>query len=343
MQKGEEPLAKKEKVLKWILILKDRFEEAEVTSSSAIVAYYLLLSLFPLLIAMGSILSLFGISPETILPHLDVIVPDSIQPMLNPIVVSLLTAGSGGLLSLSAIGLLWSASVGIRYLQKCMNKAYGVNPKSGLLVKRGISLVMVLVLLLLMIAFVLVFSVGQLVLQKLSISFLWAGQTLSFLKDLKWPVTILVIFVVLMLVYRFTPDVKLRLRDVWPGSLMALAGLLLLTQLFTIYVQFSSSRFSSYGALGTFIVLMLWLNFSAVAILTGAILNATLYEYKYGKAKAQNSKIDVYLRKKTEEVLGKTKVKQLVQKAGISVDDETAETLKEPDAPEREESPGQEG
>ncbi|MDL2323577.1 YihY/virulence factor BrkB family protein [Ruminococcaceae bacterium OttesenSCG-928-A16] len=301
--------AKDNKVVKWVLIFKTRFTQAEVSSSSVIVAYYLLLSLFPLLIAVGNILPMFNITPQSLLPYLNIIVPASLQSVLDPIVVSLLTTSSGGLFSISAIGLVWSASRGIGHLQKCMNKAYGVEPESGLVVKKGISLLMVLVLLLLMVAFVLVFSVGQVVLDKLSEVFLWAEHLVAYLNDFKWPVAIVVIFVVLMLVYRITPDVKLRLRDVWPGSLVGLVGLLALTQLFTVYLQFVAGRVSSYGALGTFIVLMFWLNFSAIIILSGTILNATLYEYKYGKAQPQNSRLDQYLRQKAAVRLAKLQKK----------------------------------
>lgn len=302
---GETVPSKENKAIKWFSVLQNRFIKAEVTSSAAVVAYYLLLSLFPLLIALGSIFSFFSIAPASVLAYLHVIVPVSVQPVLDPIVVSLLTTGSGGMFSLSALGMMWAVSRGILYLQKGMNKAYGLVPKRGLVVSNILSLVMVVMLLVVMIGFVLIFSVGQVVLQKLSESFLWAGQLSVYLNDVKWPISVLAIFCLLMLIYRFTPNVRLRLRDVWPGSLVGLVGLLLLSQMFTVYLYFSSQKFSSYGALATFIALMLWLDFSAVVLLFGAILNAALYELHYGKAKPQTGKLDRYLNPKLDALLHK--------------------------------------
>lgn len=311
------PTLKREKVTKWINIAVAHFTDADVTYSSAVITYYMLLSLFPLIIALGNVLTLFKINPDTILAYLNVIIPDTLQGTTDSIISNLLTGGSGGMFSISAIGLIWAASKGIGYIQKCMDKVYGVEPQNNFILKRGLGLVVVMALLLLMVLFVIVLSVGQVVLNALAETFPLAETLNTYFNNFKWPVSVVVVFVVLLLAYMFIPHVKLRLRDVWPGTLLGVVGILLLTQLFSIYVRFAANSLNSYDVLVTFVLLMLWMNFSAIIILCGSVLNATLYEYQYGKAVAQEGKIDKYFRTKIEKWIVKLARKKKFANVGF--------------------------
>lgn len=293
----------KDKFMKWFSIAQKHFIDADINYSSAAITYYLLLSLFPLLIALGNILTLFHIDPDKIMVYVNVIIPQALEKVLDPIVRSLITGGSGGISAISAIGLIWSASKGIGYIQQCMDKTYHIKPKNSVVLKRGIGVIIVMALLMLLVLFAILFSFGQVVFKQLATSFEWAEKVYGYFMSFKWPVSALVLFTILMLAYKFIPHVKLRMRDVWPGSLLSLVGILSLTQLFSIYVRFAAKNLNSYDALYTFVIMMLWLNFSATIFLAGTILNSTLYEYKYGKAVAQDTKANIFLQRKIEDVI----------------------------------------
>lgn len=283
---------KNERLKRFILIAKDRFLGAEVGSTSALISYYLLLSLFPLAIAVGSVLSSLHIDPAMVLAFLDTIVPEAIMSVLSPIILSLLTGGSGGLLSVGLIAAIWSTSRGVNYLQRGLNRAYGLTGKPNFIVKRLVSLVTIVLIILLLLAFALVFGFGENILHGLSPAFSWAEELIHTLADLKWPVTVGFLFCMLLIVYCVTPDVKVRLRDTLPGTALATIGLLILVQAFTLYLRFTTRSFSSYGVIGAFLLLMLWLNFSAIIVLVGAVLNASIGEYRFGKATRLESGID---------------------------------------------------
>lgn len=273
----------RDKFVKFAVIMKERFEGAEINQISVLIAYYLLLSMFPLMIAIGNLIPYFNIDPHVVMEYIAVIVPLDVMPVLEPIVYNLLTSANGGLLSLSILGAIWSASRGITYLQKGVNKAYGVLAKGNVVVKRIISIISILALMIILVALVLVFSIGELVLTKLEPLLPWAHSVMDWLPDVKWPVSLAFIFASMMVIYRITPDVRLKIKDVWPGTVLSTVGLMILVQGFTIYLQFITRALSSYGTLGTFFVLMFWLNFSAIIVVTGAVLNASLFELKYGK------------------------------------------------------------
>lgn len=288
-------MTKREKALRFFGIVRERFTGAEVGSTSVLIAYYLLLSLFPLILAVGNILPLFHINYEVLIDYMNLVLPEPVAPLLDGIVRGLLTSANGGLLSVGAVGLIWSAGRGINYLQKGMNKAYGIPDESSFIAKRLVSMLTVLLMLVFFAAFVLFFSIGQSFLDTISPNSPWAAALIQTVLGWKWPVAIAFILVILTLIYRITPDVKLRIRDALPGAVFSTIGSLLLVQAFTIYVQFATRSMSSYGTLSAFFVLMFWLQFTCVILVLGAVLNASIAEYRFGKAQPQRSGVDKVL------------------------------------------------
>lgn len=297
----------KEKLVRFGSIVKRRFTGADVDGSSVLIAFYLLLSLFPLLIVVGNILVLLGIDHHSALEYAALVVPEVVMPVLEPVVENLLVSASGGFLSLGVLAAVWSSSRGVVYMQRAMDKAYGIPGNGNFIVKRLVSLVTILLILLLLVAFVALFSVGDIILQALSPFLPWAGSAIDYLKALKWPVTLGFLFAFLVLVYRVTPDVKLRVRDVLPGAAVATVGLVALVQLFTIYVAFSTRSLNSYGVLGTFFVMMYWLKYTAVVVILGAVVNASIREYRFGKAQEVYSSVDAALDKTRDNLIGRLK------------------------------------
>ena len=285
----------------FILTLKDRYLEADLNNSAVIIAYYFLLSLFPLLIILGNILPYLQIDPSLIVDYLNPILPTDLQGIVDSLVHNLLTSKHTGLLSVSILVTLWSASKGINYLQTGMNKAYGVNDSITYITKQVVSVLTIILMFCLGIGFFLFFSVGQLLMDELKPTINWLGTLEGYITTLKWPVTIIFLFCMLMFIYKITPNVKLRLREVLPGAIFATLGSFILVQVFTIYLKFST-RFSGYGTLSTVFMLMFWLIFIVTVILIGAVLNATIHKMRYGEVKPQEHKLEDYLR---EKLLGK--------------------------------------
>lgn len=281
-----------QKVQKLAGILKERFTGADVTATSVMIAYYLLLSIFPLTIAVGNLLSMFKIESIGIMGFLETIVPKAVLPLLQPILANLLETASGGLLSISLVGAIWSAGRGVRFIRKGVNKAYGLPESGSFITRRLFSFFIIVLILLLLVVVALVYSFGVMLLAAIQPTFSWAGVLLQYITGLKWPVTLAALFLLMVLVYRVVPDVKLRVCDVLPGAGLTTVGLLLLVQGFTIYLRFATQSLSSYGALGTFFVLMFWLNFSAKILIFGAVLNASIMEYRFGKAEMEKSGVD---------------------------------------------------
>lgn len=285
-------------------ISRNRLADAEIGNSSVIVAYYLLLSLFPLLIATGNILPFLRINPNTILPYLQEMIPTQIYQFLGPAIKDLLTQGSGKLLSVSAIGALWSASQSINGLQTAMNKAYGVGQRANFLVVRIVSFFVILFFMISIVGVFLVFGIGKTVLDILQPVLQIPSEWISLFQTLKWPITLVGLLFMLTLIYWLVPNAKVKLRSALPGAIFTTVGWMLLSQVFGIYATYFARRISGYQIIGSFIVLMIWLNFAATIIIFGGILNAIIEEMVSGEeVKKRKSPV----KKVTQKVLKKIK------------------------------------
>lgn len=273
---------KNENLMRFIETTQKRIVESEMGNTSIVVAYYLLLSLFPLLIAVGNILPYLQIDPNEVLPYVQEIMPESIYDTLSGAISDLLTQSSGGLLSISALAALWSASQSINALQIAMNKAYGVESRGNFIVVRLMSLVVIVLFLIALVGVVGILGVGQNILDALQPILGFSGNLIDTFESLKWPLTALGLFIVMMLIYLIVPNAKVRLKDILPGAVFATIGWLLLSQVFGIYTKFFTAKVAGYQIIGGFIILMFWLNFAATILILGGIINAVVQEYTSG-------------------------------------------------------------
>ncbi|MHC5269061.1 YihY/virulence factor BrkB family protein [Enterococcus sp. LJL98] len=269
---------KREKVQRFFETVKTRVTDSEMTQGSIIIAYYLLLSLFPLLIAVGNLLPFLKIDPNSVLPYVQEVIPQPIYEFLGPGIQEMLTQGSGGLLSFSAVLTLWSASASMNALQIALNRAYGVASRGNFIIVRMVSLIAMLVLLFSIVGVTLVVGSGKLILEKLQPIFLFSDQIISTFQTLKWPLTFLILFTLMTVIYSIIPNVRLHARSIFPGAFFATIGWMFLSQAFGIYAKYFTSRISGYQIIGSFIVMMLWLNFAAIIIILGGIINAVTEE-----------------------------------------------------------------
>ncbi|MDU3187557.1 MAG: YihY/virulence factor BrkB family protein [Ligilactobacillus animalis] len=271
-------------------IASKNFKRANISNTAIVIAYYTLVAIFPMVIFIGNILPLLHIKAGEILPYLEMAVPKAVYTTLEPLLETFLSNGSsGGVASVSGVISVWAASRGINTLKKAFNEAFGVGNDQGIFTQRILSfLITIFIGALLVIAFI-VYSFGQLVLEYLIPIFGLPLDWLTTFTQLKWPTTLLGIFLIMCLLYLLVPNAKVHLRYLWVGALFSTLGWMLLTQGFSIYVRYFARSVLSYGTIGTFIVLLFWMNYSALVIMVGAVINATLEERKYGTIRSKRT------------------------------------------------------
>ncbi|EDK73556.1 ribonuclease BN, putative [Streptococcus pneumoniae SP3-BS71] len=116
------------------------YQASDSELTSVAVAYYWLISIFPLLLVVVNILPYFQIPVGEFLGFMKDVLPPSLYEGVEKIAREVLTQPSTGLLSFSVLSALWSFSKSMNFLQKAFNKAYGVEKSRGLISHQMLSL-----------------------------------------------------------------------------------------------------------------------------------------------------------------------------------------------------------
>lgn len=281
-------LFSKSKLKEFIRVFSTRMTDAEIGNSSSVVSYYLLLSMFPLILILGGIIGWLHLNPHEVLPYIKEVFPTEIYSMLEGTISRLLNGqtGNGGVITFAAVATFWAASKGINGMQRAMNKAYGVDQRQNFVVARLFSFGIMFVVFFLMIFLGIVFSLGTFVLNYFQHVFHFNTEIVELFTTLKWPVTIVVMFLFLLVIYRIVPNAKITFKQVVPGTIFATIGWILLAQVFGRFAHHMTQSYAIYGLVGTMMVIMIWLKFAAIIIVLGGILNAVTTEMH-----SQNGKI----------------------------------------------------
>lgn len=276
----------------------DTFQQAEVNIYAIVITYYLLLSFFPLLIALGNILPYLNLNDQNVLPYIQELLPAYVYNTVSETVSSLLKTSSGGLLSISAIGTFWAVSKGINGIRISLDKAYGVEKEKLQFLRRLFSFLMVFLLILSIFFLLLIMGFGQTVLEYVLPIFGLPDEILTTFKTLRWPLTSSVLLVILIMLYYFVPSAKVHFRTILPGAVFTTIGWMLVTQFYSIYISYFSKRINSYGAIGSVIFFILWLNIAATLIIVGGVINVTIEKLVYGKICSKRSVLGDFIESK---------------------------------------------
>lgn len=280
LEKIEDKIPRKDKVVRFIQMAQSNWERATVNQSAAEMAYFVLLSLFPILLVLANVIPLLPFESSEVLSLVAEFVPQDIYSVIEPIIEGYLESASGGAISIGLIAALWSASKVITTLRRVLDEVYGSVQTSNFIVGRILSLLTMVAILLVMGSALFIFIFGEQILFFIQGTI---GIEIPFIQEfllLRWVVLVVILFLVFLIVYWFVPNHSLTFKYSYQGAVFATIGWLVLTQGFSIYVSLAGGDAVANATFGAFIVLMLFLYLSSMIILLGALLNAMIFEWK---------------------------------------------------------------
>jgi YihY family inner membrane protein len=255
------------------------FQVDNLKDWAAALTYYGVLSIFPALLVLISLLDLAGPSTiQTLLNNLGQVAPGSVNQILEGAINNLRqTRGSAGVLALVGLAVaLWSASNYIGAFMRASNAIYDVPEGRPVWKTLPIRIaVTVVVMVLLAVSAVAVVATGGLA-DRIG-RLLGLGSAVVTVWDLvKWPVLLLLVSFMFALLYWASPNAKQGFRWVTPGGILAVVVWVVASVAFALYVANFGSYNKTYGSLASVIIFLVWLWLSNIAILLGAELNAEL-------------------------------------------------------------------
>jgi membrane protein len=263
----------------------ERMIDEDGLEMSGHVAFTAMLALFPFLVFLAALASLVGDShgAETFVEYLFLFVPEQIVRTLAPAVQQVLATPRTDLAAIGLIASLWSAMSGVDALRVSLNRAYGMTEHRPYWKRKLMDFAFVLLgsimIVLLTVAIVLGPFVAAILVRLLGMFApeidLWARG--------RYVVTLVVMVAGLVVVHRWLPDVRHRVRELLPGVLVTTILWLLSATLFGEYLGHFANYGATYGSLAGVIAALLFFYVSAITFVYGGHLNAAIYRWKSGR------------------------------------------------------------
>ncbi|MFP5311856.1 MAG: YihY/virulence factor BrkB family protein, partial [Actinomycetes bacterium] len=255
------------------------FTKDQCPDLAAALTYYSVLSIFPALLALVSLLGIFGDPQKTTSALLDIVqgfAPAQTVDTIRPVVQDLASSSAAGLtLILGLLTALWSASGYVSAFSRAMNRVYEVDEGRAFVKLRGTMLGITVVNLLIVVVIAAMLVLSGPVAESVGNLIGLGGAFLTVWNIAKWPVMLALIIVAIAILYYSTPTVKQpKFRWMSMGSAIALAVFLLASLAFGFYVGNFGSYNKTYGAIGGIIVALLWLWILNMSLLFGAEFDA---------------------------------------------------------------------
>ena len=240
-----------------------RYFDHRVARDSAALTYYLLFAMFPLLIFLSNLVGFFAVDIEGFLCQLGTIIPAEVLDLLIQYLRYVSRVSSRTLMTFSLIFSIWFPMRAANALLLSVRKAYGMGRPTQFLRHQA--------------------KVGRSVLNLCADYFHFSAiLTDGFIElwsTLRFVFLGCIVFLALAVLYGLAQETR-SVHYVWPGVLFSLTAWMVLSLLFSLYVENAANYSVIYGSIGAIIVLLLWLYLSATMMIMGAEFNSVLMEMK---------------------------------------------------------------
>lgn len=260
---------------KVILLTIQGYFDNKVGRNAAAMTYYLLFAMFPFFIFVTSLLGLLHLPTLTLDGQITRFLPEDVVAFLNLAIEHITKSSNNALLTFGLVFSVWFPLRAVSNLMEAINDIYG-EEKSGshsirtaILTALTIVLIPAMLLLLLLGERVLGF-VGEYI--PISAEFITGWSRMRFV-----PMAAALLFV-LSAVYFFSPSKIQKARYILPGAILSMGVWMLFSLIFSYYVDHMGRYSIIYGSIGVIIALLVWMDWSMIAMLMGAVFNVALKE-----------------------------------------------------------------
>ena len=241
-------------------------------------AFFFFITLIPLLTLLASLIAKLNLPYSSISDLLNEYFPNGTANLLEVIASN---SNFNFNIILFYISALILASNGTHSIIIASNQIYKIKD-SGYLKRRFKAFLLMIVVFLLLLFILVVPVLGDMIMkfiQEVSIK-----NTISFAyKILKYPLSFAFIYYLIKTIYITAPDKEIRKNNVTYGALFTSISWIVLTQVYSVYVENFTSYTTFYGSIASILILMLWLYFLAYLFVLGMALNVTKYEIETDK------------------------------------------------------------
>lgn len=251
--------------------------EDHVVAYAAQSAYFFMLCMIPIILLLITMVQYTPVTKADVMTAVIQVFPTSVDSMITSIVNQVYNQSSG-IIPITVVVALWSAGKGVLAMTSGLNCVYKCNETRNYIFLR-IRATIYTVMFILVIIFLLVLSVFG---NTLNIFIAAHVPILKNLADrliaMRTIITPIVLMIFCLLIYKFLPNRKDKLRKQLPGAVFAAIGWMIVSWIFSVYVDIFKGFSDMYGSLTTIVLIMLWMYFCMYCILLGGELNMMMYD-----------------------------------------------------------------
>lgn len=263
-------------LIKLINSFSKKLRDDYISAFSAQAAFFLIISFFPFAMFLLTLLNYLPFSIHEMIATINDVFPEPINSYVADLLSELLEKSSGTVLSLTAIAALWSSSKGFYSVVRGLNSIYKPTDKKNYFITRALAALYTLLFALLLIIVLLIFVFGNQI-------YLWSVRHLPILSEMALLIisvrtivgfSLMILFFTLM--FMTLPGRKTSFFAELPGSILASAGWLGFSYLFSFYIDNFSNYSATYGSLTAIVLCMLWFYSCMYIMFIGAEINQVL-------------------------------------------------------------------
>ena len=256
--------------------------EGAITTRASSLAFNFFLAFFPSIIVFFTLIPYIPIEglQETLMELLAVVLPPSTNEITFTTLDDIINNPRGGLLSLGFILALYFSTNGINSLIEAFNSSYHIREIRPLIQQRILSLGLTLLL-----SVMLIIAIGLIIFGTVVVNYLVENSIItSSAADLiiygKWIVMLSMLFFGISILFHLGPALKSKWKLFTPGSIFATIFIIITSIGFNYYINNFSQYNKIYGSIGTLMIILLWMYFNSIILLTGFELNASISNAK---------------------------------------------------------------
>lgn len=274
---------------KVILLTIQGYFDNKVGRNAAAMTYYLLFAMFPFFIFVTSLLGLLHLPTLALDGQITRFLPEDVVAFLNLAIEHITKSSNNALLTFGLVFSVWFPLRAVSNLMEAINDIYGEEKSGSHSIRTAILTALTIVLIP---ATLLVLLLGERVLGfvgeyiPISAEFITGWSRMRFV-----PMAAALLFV-LSAVYFFSPSKIQKARYILPGAILSMGVWMLFSLIFSYYVDHVGRYSIIYGSIGVIIALLVWMDWSMIAMLMGAVFNVALKE-TYDKPKEMEIEIEI--------------------------------------------------
>ena len=256
--------------------------EGAITTRASSLAFNFFLAFFPAIIVLFTLIPYIPVDgfQETLMDILMNILPPSTNEITLETLDDIINNQRGGLLSLGFVLAIYFSTNGINSLIEAFNASYHISKTESILKQRFLSLFITFTLTIILIFTIALIIFGQFIINYLiEYDFINSNEKILF-NLAKWLILISMLFLGISTIFNLGPSLKNKWRTFSPGAIFSTVFIIVTSLGFTYYIDNFGQYNKIYGSIGTLIIILLWIYFNAIILLTGFEINASIINAK---------------------------------------------------------------